>query len=118
MAPKLALLDPIDLDNEIVEGFGRIYVAPDGTILPSVTTILGSFPKPALERWRERLGEEEANRQSKYATDIGTFMHDTLEHWIQGKQYRDPETVEERIGLQMARAMKQRGWTGIDEIHL
>lgn len=53
---------------------GRFYETPHG-IFPSVTTVLSSVPNPHLDAWRERMGEQEANRVSKRATDRGTRFH-------------------------------------------
>jgi len=57
---------------ETVNGF-RFYVTSFGR-LPSVTTILSLVPKPALERWRDRLGEE-ADKISAEAAVVGSVCH-------------------------------------------
>jgi genome maintenance exonuclease 1 len=62
---------------------GRCYLAEDGAnkggILPSMTRILGSKPKPELEAWKKRIGEEEAARQSAIATVQGSHLHKLFE---------------------------------------
>jgi genome maintenance exonuclease 1 len=66
----------------ITSSTGRIYITPDGNF-PSITTILGKTANNIwLDRWRERVGQEEADRISKLATDRGTAVHSYLErHW-------------------------------------
>lgn len=48
--------------------------------LPSVTTVMGSMAdKSGLEKWRQRVGEEEADRISKLSMNRGTIMHRLIE---------------------------------------
>lgn len=62
---------------------GRVYSTRDGEY-PSITTILGatSPSKIYLDKWREKVGEAEANRISKEATDRGTSVHDYVEKYF------------------------------------
>lgn len=61
---------------------GRHYKTPEGNIYPSVTTFLSSFPKPALEAWKERLGEVEADLIARRAARVGTDLHNSLEEYL------------------------------------
>ena len=63
------------------EGVKRLYLTPEGKY-PSITTVLGSLPKPGLDAWRKRVGEEEANRVSKFASTRGTAVHELLERYV------------------------------------
>ena len=70
-------LEAYNIDKES----GRVYKTPDGEY-PSITTILGSTSNNSfLQKWKERVGEEEANRISKEATDRGTAVHDYIEKY-------------------------------------
>ena len=60
----------------------RYYTLPDGTRLPSVTTVIGAKNKEAILKWRQRVGEEEANRISKYASSRGTNVHTLCEKYL------------------------------------
>ena len=60
----------------------RYYTLPDGTRLPSVTTVIGAKNKEAIMKWRQRVGEEEANRISKYASSRGTNVHTLCEKYL------------------------------------
>mgnify|MGYP001578078566 CR=1 FL=1 len=54
---------------------GRTYDTPHGKF-PSITTILGKTANQQwLQKWRERVGVEEADRISKEATDRGELIH-------------------------------------------
>lgn len=65
---------------------GRTYHTPDGSF-PSITTILGktSPSRVWLEKWKNKVGEEEAARISKLATDRGTLIHDYAERHFNGE---------------------------------
>jgi predicted RecB family nuclease len=52
----------------------RVYVK-NGVQYPSVTSVLEVVRQPQLERWRGRVGNEEADRIAKEAADIGTGIH-------------------------------------------
>lgn len=61
---------------------GRTYDF-DGKKYPSITTVLSkTADKSHLIAWKERVGEEEANRISKAATTKGSSLHLLLEQWI------------------------------------
>lgn len=55
------------------------YEIEGGLRLPRVTSILGVLRKPALERWRGRLGNDEADRVGRESAAFGTAMHAALE---------------------------------------
>jgi CRISPR/Cas system-associated exonuclease Cas4 (RecB family) len=58
---------------------GRYYTTPQGCVYPSITTILGSGPKPWLESWRASLGPTNADKVAKKAADRGTAVHSMAE---------------------------------------
>lgn len=69
---------------------GHRYRTPDGSIYPSVTTILNST-KPAdavddLDRWRAMVGEDVANYIMHEAATIGTQAHRLNEDYLNGKE--------------------------------
>lgn len=71
-----------DLQSETFPDGKRFYKLPDGTKLPSVTTVLGAQKKQAIMEWRKRVGEEEANRVSRKATSRGTGVHTLCEYYL------------------------------------
>jgi hypothetical protein len=68
--------------EQITTESGRRYVTPDGNSYPSITTVLGSFNKKSLFEWRQRVGEEEANRVAAKASRRGTKVHTTIEKYL------------------------------------
>jgi genome maintenance exonuclease 1 len=61
----------------------RRYVTPEGKRYPSVTSITGLYGKETLDRWRKRVGEEEAARVSRVAGQRGTAVHEMCEAYVQ-----------------------------------
>ena len=61
--------------------------------LPSVTTILKATEsedkKESLSRWKDRVGEVEADRIKNVAALRGTAMHTYLEHYVKGVNVLD-----------------------------
>ena len=70
-----------DLSAKTAAG-GRTYTAPDGTRYPSITTVLSILSREAIQEWRARVGEEEANKISRVASSRGTAVHDLLEKYV------------------------------------
>ena len=64
---------------------GRRYKVPSGKLYPSVTTVTGHLSNASLDAWKKRVGEEEAARISKRATDRGTRIHTLCEDFLKGK---------------------------------
>lgn len=81
---------PVDLgyDDLITESSeqGRRYVTPSGIKYPSITTVLGHFTKHAIQEWRNRVGEEEANKVSARAAGRGTSLHTICERYIDNEE--------------------------------
>jgi genome maintenance exonuclease 1 len=90
-----------DLQSETFPDGKRYYKLPDGTKLPSVTTVIGAQKKAAIMAWRKRVGEEEANRVSKKATSRGTNVHTLCERYLNNEKLGDvmPDAKEMFIDL-------------------
>jgi genome maintenance exonuclease 1 len=76
-------LDALNFELEsVTTESGRTYKTPSGNIYPSITTVLSSYNKQAILEWRQRVGEEEANRVSRKASNRGTKLHNTVEKYL------------------------------------
>jgi genome maintenance exonuclease 1 len=70
--------------REEIDGV-RHYVTPNGNY-PSVTTVLGKMlDKSALDDWRARVGDEQADFTSRLAASRGTNIHTMCENYIRGE---------------------------------
>ena len=71
----------------------RHYVTPEGELYPSITTVLGELSKASIQKWRERVGETEANKISGKASRRGTSVHSVCESYIKNEEgFLDGET--------------------------
>jgi genome maintenance exonuclease 1 len=70
-----------DLDTTTTNS-GRDYLTPDGSLYPSVTTVLSILNEDIIKAWRKRVGEEEANRISGKASNRGTRVHSIVEKYL------------------------------------
>ena len=89
----------------------------DGAKLPSVTTILDKTKdKTYLDRWKAKVGNEEAERIKNYSSKRGTSMHKFIEKHITGAGYDDLT----EIGVQakpMAQKIIDVGLTPVTEYY-
>lgn len=72
------------LERETIDGV-RYYKVPDGDELlkfVSITSVTSHHNKHIFEKWRKKVGEEEANRVNKQATRRGTEMHLLCEQYL------------------------------------
>jgi len=73
------------INRETVNG-KRHYCLPDGSKVPSVTTILDKTKseesRQALANWRKAIGEQKAQQITTEAANRGTRMHSYLEAYI------------------------------------
>jgi genome maintenance exonuclease 1 len=99
----------------------RLYACPDGSKVPSVTTILDKT-KPeenriALANWRKSVGEKKAQEITTEAANRGTRMHTYLENFIKGEELK--ETVSNpyaQQSLDMAKIVIEQGMCNVSEV--
>ena len=74
----------------------RHYSLPDGSKVPSVTTILDKTKpqekRDALANWKKRVGEAQAQAITTEAASRGTRMHKWLENYVKDGQIETPGT--------------------------
>ena len=87
--------------------------------LPSVTTILGATAsvekRESLQKWKDRIGELEAERVKNRAASRGTAMHSYLEMHINGENLLDL-TIEGLEARSMAETIIKQGLNDLQEI--
>lgn len=99
----------------------RLYATPDGSKVPSVTTILDKTKpaeaRAALANWKKAVGEVKAQQITTEAAGRGTRMHKYLEDHIKGEILR--ETVTNPFAQQslvMAKKVIAEGMIHVDEV--
>lgn len=78
---ELTDLEHLDLNTETRDG-KRHYIDSEGNAYPSVTTVVGLESREQIKLWRERVGEEEANKISTSAAKRGTLFHQHVEDYL------------------------------------
>ena len=89
----------------------------NGTKLPSVTTILDKTKdKSYLDKWRAKVGNEEAERIKNHSSKRGTSMHKFIEKHITGAGYDDLTEIGQQA-KPMAQKIIDIGLTPISEYY-
>lgn len=99
----------------------RLYACPDGSKVPSVTTILDKTKpeeaKAALAAWKKAVGEKKAQEITTEAAGRGTRMHKFLEDYIKGETLKESVTNPyAQQSLVMARKVIEDGFPLINEV--
>jgi len=63
----------------------RHYFTPKGTMVPSVSTVMGYDPEKikTLNAWRKRVGKEKAAHITNQSCGYGNVLHDCLEKYLE-----------------------------------
>jgi hypothetical protein len=99
----------------------RLYATPDGSKVPSVTTVLDKT-KPeesriALANWRKAMGDAKATQITTEAASRGTRMHKYLEDYIKGDELKESVTNPfAQQSLEMAKIVIAKGFPKINEV--
>jgi len=89
----------------------------DGKKLPSVTTILSRTKDQSfLDKWRAKVGSDEAERIKNHSSKRGTSMHKFIENHITGVGYDDLSDIGNEA-RPMAAKIVEMGLTPITEYY-
>ena len=98
---------------------GRFYLDSKNNPVPSVTTVLNktSNKKDSIQQWRNRVGDEEANRIIKQSTDIGTMVHEALELYLNDQEWRNfTDNQDGVLAERMTKKFIKSGLNSITEV--
>ena len=88
-------------------------------MLPSVTTIIqetqSDEKKASLANWRQKVGENEAERIKNTAAARGTLMHSFLEYYVRGDKLLDLSD-EGQVASGMGQVIIDQGFSELKEI--
>jgi hypothetical protein len=104
-----------------IDGLRHYNIDGSSDKLPSVTTVISQTQEAdkaaSLQRWRDKVGHEEAKRITQEAAARGTAMHLYLEKYCLGEGYLDMTDVG-NVAKHMAEVIVDRGIDNrIDEIY-
>lgn len=87
---------------------GRKYKTPEGFLYPSITTVLSqTADKSYLEEWKQKVGEDEAERITKKASSRGTNLHKVCEDYLFEKELTFPTVQSKRHFRQIEKYVKR-----------
>lgn len=82
-------IEDLALSRETIDGV-RYYTVPDpegkSNKLVSITSVISHYNREIFRKWRDRVGEEEANKITKAATSRGTDMHTLVEYYLNNSE--------------------------------
>ena len=107
-------LGDFELEANTIDGV-RYYTLPNGKKAPSITSITSFYNRQTFIKWRKRVGEEEANKITKVATERGTKFHDLVEKYLLNE---DINSLKDVLPTTKARLIAAReSLNKIDNIH-
>jgi len=78
-------LGDLELKKKEVDGL-RLYNLPNGNWVPSITSVTSFYNREVFRKWRQRVGDEEANRITKESTARGTDYHEAAQAYLENKE--------------------------------
>jgi genome maintenance exonuclease 1 len=85
------------LERETIDNV-RYYKIPgkeDLTKLVSITSVISHFNKETFKKWREKVGEAEANKITRQATSRGTDLHSLVENYLYNAELPQVQPISE-----------------------
>jgi genome maintenance exonuclease 1 len=87
------------LEREMIDGV-RYYKVGDSDELQkfvSITSVISHFNKEKFAAWRERVGNEEADKITRKATSRGTDAHTLIEHHLKNLDLPTVQPISEHL---------------------
>lgn len=92
-------LDLPRLEREHIDGV-RYYKVPDNDELHrfvSITSVISHYKKDFFNKWRQKVGVEEADKITKKATNRGTDTHTLIEHHLKNEYLPKVQPISELL---------------------
>ena len=103
--------------KQINENGKRVYETPQGDRIPSVTTILSKTKDMThLIEWKQRVGEEQAQRIVREASGVGSAMHNNLEKFLCGEERIPGTNLVHQQANSMANQIIQNALVDVNEV--
>ena len=87
------------LEREHIDGvrFYKVKGEKELQRLVSITSVISHYKKDFFDKWRKRVGVEEANKITKRATSRGTDTHTLIEHWLKNEDLPTVQPLSEML---------------------
>jgi CRISPR/Cas system-associated exonuclease Cas4 (RecB family) len=86
-----------ELTRETIDGVRYYNIGGENKKLVSITSVISHYNKEKFAKWRERVGEEEANRVTKRATSRGTDTHTLIENYLLNEELPQVQPISEHL---------------------
>jgi len=92
-------VDLPSLKREVIDGvrYYKIEDFEDPFKAVSITSVISHYNKHIFERWRKKVGEEEANKVTKQATSRGTDAHTLIENYLYNRELPPVQPISEYL---------------------
>jgi len=92
-------VDLPSLKREVIDGvrYYKIEDIEDPFKAVSITSVISHYNKEIFERWRKKVGEEEANKVTKQATSRGTDAHTLIENYLYNRELPPVQPISEYL---------------------
>jgi genome maintenance exonuclease 1 len=90
-------LDLPTLNRETIDGVRYYTVNEENKKLVSITSVISHYNKEKFAKWRQRVGEEEANKITKKATSRGTGTHTLIENYLFNKDLPEVQPISQHL---------------------
>ena len=116
MALLVNKFDYHELKRTTIEG-KRHYLDSNGKAVPSVTTILSHMKDmTALNKWKKRVGNAEAQRIVTESANIGTITHKHLESYVEGVDRPKGGNLIYQQAKQLSDIIIENGMSNVNEV--
>jgi genome maintenance exonuclease 1 len=85
------------LSRESIDGVRYYNIGGENKKLVSITSVISHYSKEKFAKWRKRVGEEEANRITKRATNRGTDTHTLIESYLLNEELSEVQPISEML---------------------
>jgi CRISPR/Cas system-associated exonuclease Cas4 (RecB family) len=86
-----------ELKRENIDGVRYYNIGGENKKLVSITSVISHYSKEKFAKWRQRVGEEEANRVTKRATSRGTDTHTLIENYLLNQDLPEVQPISEHL---------------------
>ena len=86
-----------ELTRETIDGVRYYNIGGENKKLVSITSVISHYNKEKFAKWRQRVGEEEANRVTKRATSRGTDTHTLIENYLLNEELPQVQPISEHL---------------------
>ena len=85
------------LTRESIDGVRYYNIGGENKKSVSITSVISHYSKEKFAKWRKRVGEEEANRITKRATNRGTDTHTLIENYLLNEELPEVQPISEML---------------------